>query len=598
MKYRFIIIIFFLNILFLHVGFAQKPTEKYKLAQSFEKGGDLKNAERIYRELYDANPSNEDYFNAVIRCNKQLNQFQEIIPVVEKQIRLVPSSMNIALLAELNWRTGKTKEANDLWQKALESNESDEKTYEDVAMSQVNLRLWPKAIATYQLGRTKLNNNQVFSNQLSQLYSITGDYKNGIAEVMNLYSITHNIQYVQGRIAAMNQTKEAELYIYQILEKNADGGQIENLRLFAWYLTTIGKYEEAFQKTKVIDGALHMRGNEVFNFATTMQRDGKYNIAIKAYEYLIDMGRESQFTVNALYGLTRSLELSQSDSNILKQQDAESIISRYRKIAKEYPQSTLAEDSRFRIAVIYYNLQNYTSALDELNQILNTKNYIRIIPASMNLASKIYIETDDLIKAEDNFRYVVRNYKNLNESEYINALYGLAKLNYFKGNIDSAIALFTDITVMTSSDDANDALEKISNIEQFKKYNKGFELFLKAELKNEQKKYDDAVSMYIESANAASNSELSEKAYIAASEIEAARKHFSKAREFLQQMLLQNQESLNGDYILYHVGKYYVAEGNKADAMIKFNELLAKYPRSIYLNPAREIIQQIRPKAN
>lgn len=598
MKYKYILLIVLIAFFITENASSQRLSEKMKLAQSFEKGGDLKNAERLYRELYETNPSSDDYFNGIVRCNKQLNQFQEIIPLVENHVKHHTSTTNLALLGELYWRTGKPTEANKEWEKALEINPMDDKSYEEVALTQANLRLWPKAIATYQTGRNNLKNNQIFSNQLSQLYSVTGDFKNGIIEVLNLYAATKNIQYVQGRIAALNQNKEAELYILQILEDKSSSGEIDYLRLLTWYLTTIGKFDEAFVKTKTIDAAIRARGNEVYNFATTLQRDGKYEIAIKAYEYVIDMGKESQFTVNALYGLTRSLELSQIENNARTDEAIESIVSRYRKIIKDYPQSTLAEDSRMRIATLFYERQNYKKALDELSLIINSKNYSRVIASANNLTARIYLETDDLNLASKYYLNVVQYYKNLNEEEYINALYGLANIEYYKSNTDSAIALFTDITLKTNSDNANDALERISNIEQFKKYNKAFELFIKGELRNEQKKYQEAVDFYNEAADAAINTELSEKALITASELEAKMKHTVKAREFLQKILNQNPDTYNGDYILYNIAQYYNTEGNKTEAMNKFNELLAKYPRSIYLNQARDIIRRIRPKAN
>ncbi len=598
MNYKYILILAFVALLASDIALSQKASEKMKLAQSFEKGGDLKNAERLYRELFETNPAIDEYFNGIIRCNKQLNQFQEIIPLVEKYIKTHSTAANHSLLGELYWRTGKPSEANDEWQKALDLDPANDQAYQDVALSQSNLRLWPKAIATYQSARKKINNNQIFSNELSQLYSVTGDYKNGIAEVMNIYTSTRNIQFVQGRIAALNQSIDAGNYIFKILEEKASSGEVDYMRLLTWYLTTMGKFNEALLKTKTIDAALRARGNEVYSFAGTMQRDGKYEIAIKAYEYIIDMGKESPVTVNALYGLTRSLELSQNDTTLLSQEATESIISRYRKIIKDYPQSTLAEDSRMRIATLFYNMQNYKNALEELNKVLSSKNYSRIIASANNLTARIFVETDDLTQASNYYMKVVQLYKNFSEDDYINALYGLADIEYFKGNQDSAIALFTDITIKTSSDKANDALERISNIEQFKKYNKGFELFIKAELKNEQKKYPESVNLYNEAADAAANTELSEKSLMIASELEAKMKHIDKAREFLLKILAENPDTYNGDYILFNIGQYFYMEGKKLEALNKFNELLAKYPRSIYLNQSRELIRQIRLIAN
>ncbi|MFY7999010.1 MAG: hypothetical protein ACOVSW_10485, partial [Candidatus Kapaibacteriota bacterium] len=65
---------------------------KFRMAESYEQSGDIKNASRIYQELYDGNKAQQTYFDGVVRTLMALNQPAALLPLVEEQIARTPQS--------------------------------------------------------------------------------------------------------------------------------------------------------------------------------------------------------------------------------------------------------------------------------------------------------------------------------------------------------------------------------------------------------------------------------------------------------------------------------------------------------------------------
>ena len=109
-KYRaFNIILFLITVLLLNLSlsidliiptlenksiilFAQSVLEqKYKLGESYEKGGDFESAVRLYEEIYKES-KHEKYFTALLRLYKLQNRFQEANQIIEEQLKIKEQS--------------------------------------------------------------------------------------------------------------------------------------------------------------------------------------------------------------------------------------------------------------------------------------------------------------------------------------------------------------------------------------------------------------------------------------------------------------------------------------------------------------------------
>ncbi len=171
--------------------------QKFTLGISYEEKGEFENAERIFGELIKAEPNNEDFFFAFVRVLKQQNKFSELLPYITENLKKKESLRLLDLFAEINWRVGNTNEANSAWEKALKLNKKEPNTYVEIAQTQMNLRLFDKATATFLLGRKEIGSDNLFLDELSKLYIATGNFKDGIEEILKLLNLNLNIAISQ-----------------------------------------------------------------------------------------------------------------------------------------------------------------------------------------------------------------------------------------------------------------------------------------------------------------------------------------------------------------------------------------------------------------
>jgi len=193
---------------------AQQGLEsQLNMAESYEKSGDLKNAARVYSEVYRLNPKNTRCFFGLARTMKALNQYSGLLPFVEEQLNYTKSADIYILYGEVLWKTGKPKEAVTAWDQAIETAPGNEAAYDELSNVQINLMLFDKAIATLLKARKELDKVRIFSDKLCQLYIATGNYKDGVTEVLDALQITNNLQAAQGKLSALMYNEEARKYI-------------------------------------------------------------------------------------------------------------------------------------------------------------------------------------------------------------------------------------------------------------------------------------------------------------------------------------------------------------------------------------------------
>jgi len=207
----------------------------------------------------------------------------------------------------------------------------------------------------------------------------------------------------------------------------------------------------------------------------------------------------------------------------------------------------------------------------------------------------IYLFRDNFQEAEKAYNSVRNRFNKANSnSQYDYSLYKLAELMYFQGNIDSAKSLFMDLSTKSGSDAANDALEKIVIIEKNKSLNEALRIFSKAELKELQKRFDEAIVLYKEASDKSQGEDLAERCLIRAATIEYKTAKYPDAIATLVSFIEKYPDTIYGDSAFLILGNSYMNEGKKAEATESYKSLLTKYPYSIYLQEARKKIRLIR----
>jgi TolA-binding protein len=568
--------------------------EKFKIGQSYEKGGDMLSAQRIYLELYESNKQNKEYFDALKRTYMALNQYSDFLKIVEERFNTIKSPDMYALLGELLWRTGQIDRANDVWSQAIDDQKNPQ-IYQVIAESQVGLFLFEKAIATLLSAREETGNNALFADELSQLYIATGDYTYGTKEVMVLFEKTANQAVAQGRLSALMTSDNAVEHIQAILKQKSSGTNIAYKQLYVWFLRQSSQLEEALQLTIEIDKYSNNPGKDIYDFARNSLYDGHYDIALKAFEAVIDMGKNSRYQRNAEYEYVRTLEAKLRDQKDTPRDQVKEIIDRYEEIVANQKNDRNARDGKYRIAWLYYEfLEDNDKASEYLEELVSEKISDNINADALIMLGDISFQEGDEEKAKMRYEIMIRHFCNTAPDQCYKAKLRLAELMYFSGNIDSARAMYADLSNNFDKDYMNDAIEKIVIIDQNKTNEFAMQLYAEAEKYERQKNNYLATEKYFHIIKEAEYSDLAERSYINIINIYLDDNKQQDAKNLLEEFIEKYGTSIFGDYALLVLGDINMSLGNKEVAQDYYKDILVKYPRSIYIQEVRKKIRQAR----
>lgn len=574
--------------------------ERAKVANAYEQTGDYRNAARLWQELLKQNPNDENAFNGVVRTLKALDNYPGLVDVVKEKVQRTRNAKTLALYGQVLYKAKQPEEADKAWNEALQAKPLRKENYREVVLAQIEIRLSDKAIATMLQERKAFTNEIDFADELAQLYSAKGDIDNGVKEILKAFSITNNIQQAEGRLTAMmNSDSTSSLvggHMDAMAKQNDDSPPM--MQLYQWFLRQSKQYAKAFECTKRLDKIVNGGGREIVNFAEQSRTDGQLDVAIQAFSYILDMDKKNQYRQYAYYGYARALEAKVRSSSAMTEKEVNDIITLYRDIINDNPKGNFAPEAQYHIANLY-NTQtaNTKAAMEEYQNLIKTYQYHPITALGVIELGNMYLQLNDIASASRYYSIAVNQYSGINPQSLDRALFAMADVHFYQHQFDSALVLYQRIAQNTESEFANDAIEKSTMITLTKDDTVNLTTFASAELKQYQKKYDEAIGLYSTVASSKQSPDLAERSYLEMADIMFKQKNYSKSREYYAKLIELNPETIYGDGILLSIANSFVLENDKQTAIKILNELLAKFPRSIYLQEAREKIRKLRGDA-
>jgi len=579
---------------------AQADEQKFNLAQSYERGGDITSALRLYEEIYEKNKA-EKYFEPIVRIYKQQNRFEELKPFIDARLKTHNTAQLLILSGEINWRLGNINEANVAWDKAKKDFGKDLKTYIDLTAMLNSMRLFDKSATVLIEAKQKFPNDITVVDGLLRVYTVMGNYQDGFREVLHYLSLTKNLQQTQGKLFGFMISNEANNFIDQSFTRETRrNNDLHLLSLYGWFLRQKKDFEKAFDIFQQIDKIKNSRGNDIYRFAEESRRDGEFDIALKAFKSVIDMGKDSPNLHSAIYSYTKTMEEKLFSSASISTKDATEIIKSYQKIIKDFPKTDYSEQSKIRIAYLEKNImKNNKNAIAMLQSVIETKFNAVYVVQAMNELSEIYLENGELEKANETILAMLNQPRQLASRPEIATVLRQGKFNqaeilYFSGKPDSALSIYHELAISLNEDITNDALARISFIESNKNFVEALNLFSQAEYFQKRGKNNDALKNFYEVIKIAKEEQIGELAVIRAAELEIANSDLSQAKNLLQTYITDNILPMYGDRALFILGTIAEKSNNNSGAIDFYLNILERYPRSILISEARKKIRELR----
>jgi tetratricopeptide (TPR) repeat protein len=569
--------------------------DRLRMARVYEEGGDIRNAARLYIEIYDAETGQvkNAAFDGVVRTLTELGQHQSLAAIVDKEFERRPSASLAVLAARTHARSGDPAKADDWWKKAVDLGKDAEPVHAEIARDQRQLLLFDRSIESYLRARARSGQPLAYAADLADLYAVKGQTGLAVNEVLNMHSTTGNFTATQGRLAALMTNDSAKTIIKSTLEdRNVAGGD----RLRLWYLEHVGDWEGALGLARKIDRQEDQRGNELLRFASQARREGAYDVALSAYSDLLK-GKD-QVAMAAAYGYARTLDDRLVNNKRIDKAQARSIIEQYQRIVDQHADHPLSAEAMLRMAALYDDvLGDGSSAREILVRLTNRwRGTISALEGSLQLAAIYYAARQDAA-ASDLLRQVANMQNNQAEDLQDRALVELADLHLFSGHLDSALAIYTQLSARPNSIAANDAIHRLGILILREEDSVGVDGYVKGLELRHRRSIVEAARSFAQAAEASKNTDMADRNRLEAalSFVEAGMT--DEATRLLNAIVGKIPTTLVGDRALVLIADILEDQGDREGAITALTTLLVQYPRSIYAPTSRERIRKLRGDA-
>ena len=602
-------------ILFAFTLFAQQSPmdqNQFMLAQSYEQQGDFNKAVEIIESLNKKDPANIQYFNKLNSLYLQLKKYDESASLINSRILLTPQDISLyGLLGSTYYTAGDRTKAYQVWDEAAEKFKANPMTYRIIANFAIEKRDFEKAIEYLDLGKEISKDPFLYSYDLGELYQITMRYREAAGEYCDLIKANQSqYQQIESKILSYSNKPNALDETIEVVEKYKSDNISFSYLLARLYIEK-KNYDEAFDLYKEIDKKQNTKGADLFSFGDFVYRDGEYKTASEVFKFLIDNYSDQENIPLAKLGYAKTQEAlfiqKYNAANPewksfyipakVEEKEIAPVIQAYKEIIKVYQHSEVAIEANLRIGILLLHYGNDISEAEHNLKII-TDNYPMSKFASLAFIElgNIKMQQAKLDEAEKYFQSVTKLVRvNAEDKSYAN--YQLARLFSFRNDFEAARKNLLMVMGNLKDNIANDAIELSILLNTAKNDSSNLSLYCSAEFLTEQKRFNEAKDLYLQLSQNPQAFVFHSIAKLRAAEMLIATDAFSGAIADLSLIVDEAEKNIYADKALYLQGQIYqYGLKDSTKAVESYESLLAKFPKSLYLDEARQNIIELKKK--
>lgn len=584
---------------------------QFMLAEAYEQQGNYAKAIEIIEQLYQKDNQNPNYFNKLISLYILTRKSDSAIQLLEKRIQMYPQDPdNYGRLGSIYYMNGDFRKAKEIWEIPFSRAAQNNFIYRIMANYAIERRAFDVAIEFLNKGKSASDDPTLYAFDLGELYNLTMQYENAVKEYCELLKKNPGMySAVESKIFSFVNKPNALQQTIKVVSRYRSDDAIFKL-LLAKLLVEDKQFDKAFELYVEVDKAQNTNGQQLIDFANFLFNENQFDVSKKVFEYVIKNYPDSRQMPSAKLGLTKTLEAivlqdfkknnpewkSFYTTSYLDESKTRAIISAYNEVIELYKHSEVAVESRYRSALIYFYVNNNTTkAIETLTEIINLYPTSIYYSKALIELGNIYLSKNEIEKAKENFKSATGG--RVSEDDKNFALYQLAKIYGGEGNFNLAIETLSKVTINLKNDLTNDALEFSLILNTAKNDSSNLLKFCKAEILTEQKNFTSAKNIYEEIALNPQAFVLHSICKLRSAEMDLALNNYPEALKKLGAIVDEEEKNIYSDKALYLTAKIY--EYGLVDiskAIDSYQKLLSQFPKSIYLDEARERIQHLREK--
>lgn len=576
-----------------------------KLARNFFNNKEYDKAADLYQQLY-VDYRYYYYFSQYIECLIFLERFDE----AEKDLKSFIKNDNTTnkwrsnvSLAYVLFRDNEKDKSDKILKKLINELPADKNIFIQVANEMRAKDFNEFAIMLYDRGSGISSMDYKFFMEKALAYQSMMDFGKATENyLLQLEEKPDDYEVVKSRMSYMLRYNVDDSVIddmrFALLKKAQENRDNENFaELLVWFALQMKDYEIALDQEIALDRRFDDREYDVVYLAKIARDNEQYDIAIRAYDYLIKKSTEGVYYEDAVVGMTE-VQYQKVESSLYEGSKTEFYSEFEKRIEKECLELGVSDKT---IPILIIRAEILASRLNEIEksiEILNDAlplNISRLNKAKVKMKlADIYLFKEEVWEATLLYSQVDKSMKE--EPIGHEARFKNAQLRYYIGEFDWALSVLNILKSATSKLIANDAMTLSLVISDNLEYDTiALQRLAKADFYIYQKRYELANQM-LDSINIYNPNEVSmpyllmRKAHIAMenNDYEMADSLYKRVYQGYADSYMAD-DALMKDAILLEK-----TLDKKEEALECYAKLIDEYASSVYVAQARNAYRRIR----
>jgi len=584
-------------------AFAQAVTDEqlglqYFNAREFEKSAAL------FERLFEEKPTIYNY-TYLLQSLLEINDLDKAEKIVKRQAKKNPDdSRYIVDQGYVLIRSNQSSKASKLFDEAIRELPADQRRIAELANAFQVRRENDYAIRAYMRGRQLLSPTYTFGFELANLYEVQGSFDKMTNEYIELLETRPDMQMqVQDRLQnSLNNDPEGlksealRTALLKKVQKSPDDVPLSEMML--WLSVQLKDFDAALIQARALDRRLNENGSRVFALGQLCVSNGNYSTAAEAFTYVIEKSKDVPLVLQSRVELLKSeYELVTRKYPIVRT-DLVQLEGKYVKTLDEAGRNPLIYPLIRNLAHLRaFYLDNTASAIELLEELIGLTANEPVMRAECKLElADIYLFTGDPWEATLLYSQVDKAFKN--EPIGHEARFRNARLSFYIGEFDWARAQLDVLKAATSKLIANDAMSlSLLITDNIEEDSSTVELgtYTRADLLLYRNKPDAALAVLDSLMTAFPLHSIIDDALMKKAEILMKQGNFSGAETLYQKVISDFGDGILGDDALFNLAQMYDKQLNdQVKAMAAYQELLVKYPGSLFTVDARKRFRVLR----
>lgn len=590
-------------ILFLLPLFSLAQSTDEKLANQYFNDYEYDKAVIYYQKLYNSQHK-KYYYEKLLSCYTKLNDWKAAQKLIKKQYKIDPFDLSVLVDEGVVYNEmGEPKKANQSFDKAIKSIGFDQNQVTQLATAFIKNGMNEYALKTYDRAQ-KIYNGYPYNLEKAQVYQIMGNYDLMIKEYLDLLLINEayvaNVQNaLQTTIGdGADDTKKQLLKsaLIKYIQKHPDKEVFSEMLI--WYYIQEKNFNGAFIQAKALDKRHKEGGRRLSALAKMAVSNNQFDVAIKCYQYIVDLGENAAYYFLAKMELVNVFYYKVTETNNYTNEELVELEKLFENTLNEIGRNNSSTPLIKNLAHLQaFYLHKTDEAIKNLEFIINLANIEKHEQAEAKIElADVYLLTGDVWEASLLYSQVEKAFKydQLGET----AKFKNAKISFYTGDFSWAKAQLDALKASTSKLIANDAMQLSLIITDNLANDTASEpliWYAKADLLAFQNKYDEALQVLDSIDQFFPYHDIADNVLYKRYEIYAKQHNYEKAAEQLQKIVVDFGEDVLGDDALFNLAELYEYNLNdKEKAAELYKQLLFAYKGSVYVVEARKRYRSLK----